>query len=148
MRVQKDQDSATAMLDQFFDHAMRSMGIQPFRRRLLQRDGTWMPDIDIIERDGKLIVRADLPGMMKEDIKVAVEDDMLIIRGSRKEEQEVKKKDYYHAERASGAFYRSVRLPAHVAAEAVDAAYRDGVLEVTVKLPLPTHPNGKDVPVK
>lgn len=90
----------------------------------------WMPDVDVFEQDNKIVVRADLPGMRKEDIDVSVRDDTLILRGHREEEKEVKGQTYYGFERATGRFYRSIGLPDGVSPDDVGALYKDGVLEV------------------
>lgn len=108
----------------------------------------WMPDMDIFEREGKLIVRADVPGMKRHDLEVKVQGDTLVIRGQREEKEEVKETDYYHSERRSGAFTRTVALPDGVSAETIEAMYKDGVLEVTVPKPAAAEPKPVQVPVK
>ena len=96
----------------------------------------WLPAMDVYERDGKLIVKAELPGMHEDDINVSVEGNSLVIKGNKKFEKEVKEEDYYHCERSYGSFYRAVPLPAEVDKDKIDADYDDGVLEVTLsKLP-------------
>jgi HSP20 family protein len=102
------------------------------RRPRLGWEEGWLPDIDVFEREGKLVVRADLPGMKRDDIEVAVEGDSLVVRGQRREEREVKDEDYYCCERAVGEFSRAIGLPEGADAEQIEATYQDGVLEVTV----------------
>ncbi len=124
-------------MERFFDRTMR--GFWPSRRiwgRLpeLWREG-WIPDMDVFEREGKTVVRLDLPGMKREDIDVAVEDDALVIRGRREEEHEVKEEDYYCSERATGEFSRAIALPEGVDPDSIEATYENGVLEVTVPHP-------------
>ena len=108
----------------------------------------WLPDVDVFERDGKIVVRADLPGMKREDIQVSVDGDMLTIKGRREEEKEVKEDDYYSCERSTGEFSRAIRLPEGVGVEAVEAKYEDGVLEVTVPRPATPERKAKNVTVK
>ncbi len=92
----------------------------------------WMPDIDAFEKDGKMVVRADLPGIKREDIEVSIQDDTLVVRGERDEEKEFQVETLYGSERATGRFYRAVSLPAGVDPDAIEASYRDGVLQVSV----------------
>ena len=92
----------------------------------------WMPDVDVFEKDGKIVVRADLPGIKREDIDVSVQDDTLVVRGHREEEKEIEGETYYGLERATGRFYRTVGLPAGVDPDEIGASYRDGVLEVSI----------------
>ena len=79
----------------------------------------WTPDIEAFERKGQFVVRADLPGMTKDNVKVEVSEGELIIQGERKEEKEQKDKGYYASERSYGAFYRAVPLPEGVSPTAV-----------------------------
>jgi len=109
--------------------------------------GEWIPDIDVLDKDGKKVVRVDLPGMKREDIDVSIENDMLVVRGHREEEKEIKKEDYTYSERATGEFSRAIRLPEGVKEKNVDATYTDGVLEVTVKLPAAAAPKAKKIAI-
>jgi len=96
----------------------------------------WRPDIEMFEKDGQLTVRADLPGLTKNDIKVEVTDEALTIHGERKKEHEEKGEKFYRCERSYGSFYRVVPLPEGVSPECVNATFHDGVLEVTMKAPV------------
>lgn len=95
----------------------------------------WSPATDVFERDGNIVVRADIPGMKAEDIDVSLQNDVLTIRGSRKEESEVKEESYHRAERSFGEFVRSVRVPVGTKADEIKASFKDGVLEVVAPLP-------------
>ena len=95
-------------------------------------EGGWMPSIDVFEKDGKLMVKAELPGMKEEDIDVSVSDNSLIIRGEKKSESEVNEENYYRSERSYGSFYRSIPLPSKVEADKIEANFEDGVLEVSL----------------
>jgi HSP20 family protein len=106
----------------------------------------WFPDVDVFERNGKFVVRADLPGMKRDDINVAVDGDVLTISGQREEKEEVKEADYYRSERQTGSFTRALRLPEGFRADQIEAAYHDGVLEVAV--PKPAVPTPKPIEVK
>jgi HSP20 family protein len=96
----------------------------------------WTPGIDVFEKDGRLVTKIDLPGMKKEDVKVEATDGQLTISGERKRESEEKKKGFYRAEREYGSFYRAVPLPDGVKLDDVKASFADGVLEVSVPLPV------------
>ena len=93
---------------------------------------TWAPVVDVIEDDEKIIVRAELPGMKKEDIDIEMTGDTLTIRGERKIENEEKKDNYVRMERAYGKFQRSFTIGVPVKANEVKAGYKDGILEVTI----------------
>lgn len=129
----------------YVDRIMRGFTPRAFR---LWTEGEWIPDFDVFERDGKIVIRADLPGMKREDIQVSVEDDMLTIKGWREEEKEVKEEDYYSCERSTGEFSRTMQLPQGVGNEAVEAKYEKGVLEVTVPRPAAPERKAKNVTVK
>ena len=120
-------------IERLMDRATR--GFWPRRQfpwPALLRETAWVPDMDILERDGKTVVRLDVPGIKREDLEVAVEGEMLVIRGKREEEKEVKEEDYYCSERATGEFSRAISLPEGVKAEDVEATCEDGVLEVVL----------------
>jgi HSP20 family protein len=93
------------------------------------------PQVDIFERDGKLVVRADLPGMNKEDVSVEVTEDAVIIEGERKYEHEENQEGVYRSERSYGRFYREIPLPEGVKPENATANFKNGVLEVTIDAP-------------
>jgi HSP20 family protein len=101
--------------------------------------------VDVLEKEGQVVVRADLPGVKKEDVEVAVEGDVLTIRGSRHEEKETKEKGYYRSERSMGEFQQTIALPDGVTADSIKASYKDGVLEVTI--PRPNAPANKRIQV-
>ena len=92
----------------------------------------WAPAVDIIDEKDHLRVRADLPGMKKDEIEESVNNDTLTIRGEKREEKEIKEKDYVRSERYYGAFHRSFTLPAGVDPQKVNAGYKDGVLEIAL----------------
>jgi HSP20 family protein len=107
----------------------------------------WAPRTDVYEKDQTIIVKAELPGLKKEDVQVEVEGGDLIIRGHRKAESEVRQEDYYRTERTFGSFYRRMQLPVGVTAEQIEANLTDGVLEVCIPLPVEAKPETKTVPV-
>ena len=95
----------------------------------------WSPAIEVFERDNKLIVRAELPGCNKDDIKVELTDDGLIIQGERKQEHEERQEGYYRTERSYGNFFRLIPLPSEVTEDQINATFNNGILELTVPIP-------------
>jgi len=101
--------------------------------RLADLEGSmWLPQVEAFEREGKLIVRADLPGLTKDDINVDIADDAIKIRGERRQEKEENEEGYYRSERSYGSFYREIPLPSGINREEANATFRNGVLEITV----------------
>jgi HSP20 family protein len=94
---------------------------------------TW-PAVDVFERDGTVVVKADIPGMEAKDIEVSATDDGVTISGHRLEEKEVKEKDYHRSERSYGRFVRQIGLPAGADRSKAVANFKDGVLEITFPL--------------
>ena len=92
----------------------------------------WTPDVEMFQRDNALVVRADIPGLTKDDVTIELTDGQLILRGERKQEKEEKKEGYYRAERTFGAFYRALPLPEGTKLDEAKATSKDGVLEVIV----------------
>jgi len=93
------------------------------------------PRLDLYEKEGYLVVKAELPGLKKEEIEVEVEGGDLVIKGEHKAEEEVKEEAYYRMERSYGKFYRRIPLPVEAKPEAIKAGYSDGILEVRIPVP-------------
>jgi HSP20 family protein len=89
----------------------------------------------MFHRNNELVVRADLPGLNKDDVKVDVTEDSITIQGERKREQEEEREGVYRSERAYGSFYRVIPLPEGTIADQAKATFKDGVLEVTMPAP-------------
>ena len=96
---------------------------------------TWTPPIDVVRENGHLIVRADLPGIKPDEVKLSVEDDVLTVSGEHEEHEETTNENYVRRERRYGSFRRSMVLPAGVEAKKIKAMTHDGVVEVTIPLP-------------
>jgi HSP20 family protein len=90
----------------------------------------WVPSVDVSETDGEYQIKAEIPDVKKEDVKVTVEDGVLTIQGERKHEKEEKGKKYHRVERSYGSFVRSFTLPDLVDEEKVKAEFKDGVLNL------------------
>jgi HSP20 family protein len=101
----------------------------------------WTPVIEVFQKEHQLFVKADLPGLTREDVKVEVTNDALILQGERKKEVEEKGKDLYRSELTYGSFYRTIPLPEGAITEAAKATFDNGVLEVV--LPVPPKPELK-----
>jgi len=99
------------------------------------RLGRWIPAMDLVEEGDHYVLRADLPGLNEDDVKVELEDNVLTISGERRSEHEDKKEGYYRIERASGSFSRSLTLPEGVDSDSVHANFDKGVLEVSIPKP-------------
>jgi HSP20 family protein len=111
------------------------VGVWPFARALQRRpqlSAARAPRVDVFERNGDIVIKAELPGIKKEDVDLSIEGDDLVLRAEQREEREVKDENWYRMERSYGSLYRRLPLPEGTKAEAVKAALSDGVLEITV----------------
>jgi HSP20 family protein len=106
------------------------------------------PKIDIYEDGDDFMVKAEMPGMRKEDIEVSLTDSMITISGEKKKEDKVEKKNYYRMERSYGAFTRSFRLPQEIQTDKAKATFKDGVLEVRVPKTEEAKKKEKKIPVE
>jgi HSP20 family protein len=117
----------------------------------LERDSgdraEWSPTIEVAERDGKYNVRAELPGLSPDDVKVEVADDELVIQGERKVEHEETDGGVRRTERQYGLFYRSIPLPEGADVEHANAKFQNGMLEVTVPIPQQKE-NHRPIPIE
>jgi HSP20 family protein len=102
------------------------------RRFDVEAPTVWQPVVDIEESPEVYLVRAELPGIRPEDVKITVADNALSIRGEKRREEEKKGTSYHRVERVYGSFERSFSLGHAVAADKIEATYRDGVLEVSI----------------
>lgn len=127
-------------LDRFFENPLAGFGevTQPFL-------GGWMPAMDLYEDKDNFVLKAELPGMKKEDIEISLHEGVLTISGERKSEGEHKEGDTYRSERFFGRFHRTMSLPRPVAGEKVSASYKDGILTVT--LPKAEEAKPKQIPI-
>jgi len=95
--------------------------------------GVWSPQVEMLQHDGELVVRADLPGLTKDDVKVEVTDNAITIEGERRGEKEEKREGFYRSERSYGKFYRRLPIPEGVNIKDSEATFQNGVLEVKMK---------------
>lgn len=131
-------------MDQLFDRFLGGWG-----PNLMENFGSqlaWGPRLDLAESESDITVKAEIPGVEPGEVDVRVEGNTLTLRGEKKREKEEKRKDYHYVERQYGAFHRSVLLPSSADPARVDAAFKDGVLTVTIaKRP---EAKAKKIPVK
>ena len=106
-----------------------------FGRGFEQSSSAWFPQTEVFERGIHLVIRADLPGMTKDDIDVDIEEDQIVIRGERRDEREQNEQGFYQTERSYGSFYRSIPLPQGIDSEQANANFQNGVLEITMPKP-------------
>jgi HSP20 family protein len=119
-----------------FDRVFNERGLPFFRPRWRENDEfAWTPELEVFELDHGLIVRADLPGLTKEDVKIEVIDGGLTISGERKHETKEERPGWYSSERTYGRFYRAIPLPEGVNAAEIKGTFTNGVLEVTIPVP-------------
>ena len=125
-------------MERWFDRMVEDFWRRPFPS-LLRPERWWpaeagmmirMPMVDVYEEKDDVIIKAEIPGLSKEDISVQVTDSTLTIKGEKKREEEIKETDYYCCERSFGSFTRAVALPCEVKADQVKASFKNGVLEV------------------
>jgi HSP20 family protein len=129
-------------LNRFFDEARRSDDD-------VMTQGDWIPAVDIFQTDQhEVVLKAELPGLKREDIDVQVENNTLTIKGERRQEKSVAKEHYHRVERCYGTFSRSFSLPNTIDSEKVRAEYRNGVLSVTLPLREEAKPRQIQVDVK
>ena len=142
-------------MDRTFDRLWRDFGIQRRRSWLPQglfgrrsRQGAWAPTVEAFQKGDRFIVRAELPGLKKDDVEVELTDDALTIRGERREEREEERGGYYHSEREYGEFYRTIPLPEGVIGESAQATFSDGVLEVSMQAAPEETTRGRKLEIK
>lgn len=122
------QSEMNRLLDTFFDTPSAQAAQTASGRR-------WIPAMDLVETEEDFILRADLPGLSEEDVKIELEDSVLTVSGERRSEHEQRKEGFYRVERAYGTFSRSLTLPEGVDPDRVQATFERGVLEIHIPKP-------------
>ncbi len=117
------QEEMNRLFDRFFDR---------FPERKEFGEGIWSPCVDISENKDELVVTAEVPGMNKEDIKISLNDNILTLKGEKKQEKKVEEENYHRIERNYGAFHRSFTLPTTVQQNRVKATYTNGILRIAL----------------
>jgi len=130
------QDEMNRLFDDFFGRPLA---------RTEWTEGVWSPTVDISEDKDNVIIRAEMPGTKKEDVNISIQDNVLTLKGEKKQEKEEKDKNYHRVERSYGSFCRSFQLPTSVKTDKIKANYRDGVLNIT--LPKTEEVKPKQIPI-
>ncbi len=128
----RDVDLARGLVSPFFGGAGTDLW-----GRAGDAEALWSPPVEVLEKGDNLVVRAEIPGVSKDDVNVTLSNDTLTIEGERRQESEDRGEGFYRSERSYGRFLRTIPLPEGVDTEKVDASFKDGVLEVTVPLVAP-----------
>lgn len=119
-------------IEDIVDRYSRAMGLPMMRSGDLGGNGEWCPRVDISENDAAFQVRAEIPGVQKDDVKVTLDNGVLTLEGERRQEKEEKGLRFHRIERSYGNFIRSFTLPAEVDQEHLKAHFHDGLLEVEI----------------
>jgi HSP20 family protein len=138
-RMQEDMDR----LFQGFGFG-RAGGLSPFGEERAE----WMPAIEAFQRGNEFVVRADVPGLSKDDLNVEIGEDALTIRGERKYDREEEREGVYRSERSYGSFYRVVPLPEGAVADSAKASFKDGVLEIVMQAPSQEVRRGRKIEIE
>jgi HSP20 family protein len=140
-RWERDMDR---MMDDFFGRRIRPWWPERFFRT--DELDVRTPAVDVFEEKDDIVVKAEIPGMEKDNIQVNLTDHTLTIKGEKKKEEEVKEENYYRSERSYGSFLRTLELPRDVHADKVKATFKNGVLEV--RMPKTEEAKAKEIKVK
>ncbi len=138
------EDMFEKMLERMFDWS-------PLHKSFLSRLGEerlWSPAIEIQDKKDHIVVKAELPGVDKKDIKISIENDVLSIKGETRKEQEEKTKEHYYSEITYGKFYRTIPLPVPVQEKKAKATYKDGILTITLPKKEPTETKGVEIEIE
>lgn len=127
------QSDMNRLFDSFFSRRESAPGSGYGSRR-------WIPAMDLLETEDHLVLRADLPGVGRDDIEIEVKEGVLTVSGERRAQHEQKREGYHRVERSFGRFSRSLELPKGVEADHIEAAFEDGVLEVRMPKPAERKP--------
>jgi len=136
-KIEREMLSTLSEMERWFEDALHRPFLGFHRLPLAnllgeRRSGDFVPAVDIFEEGSDVVIRAELAGLKKEDIKVEVAGNTLTLSGEKRGEEKVQKKDYYRVEQSYGSFSRTLELPEGCKAEEVKASYKDGLLEIRV----------------
>jgi HSP20 family protein len=133
----REVDSLQSEVNRVFDAFFGNGRGTPARR--------WVPAMDLVETESDLVLRADLPGLTRDDVQIEIKDGALTVAGERKAEHEEKAEGYYRVERSFGSFSRAMTLPEGVDADSVTADFADGVLEIRIPKPAERKPHRVEI---
>jgi HSP20 family protein len=126
------QRMADEMDRMFDDFGFGRRSLRPWRETGAE---LWEPEVELVQKNNELTIRADLPGLKREDVTVDITDHDITIQGERKHEKEEEREGYYRSERSYGSFCRVIPLPEGAISEQAKASFKDGVLEITMPAP-------------
>lgn len=121
-------------MEEWFDDFFRRPGFGPpwLPRLRFSEMGEASPAVDIFEEGNDVVVKAEIPGLKKEDLDVNISEDTITISGEKKSEEKVERKDFYRLERSVGSFTRKLRIPVETQTDKAKASFEDGILEVRI----------------
>jgi HSP20 family protein len=131
--AQRSPTTPFSMMRRMMEDMESMFDLGPFSGR--EGGGLWNPQLEVFQRGDQLVVRADLPGLEKDQVRLEMTDDGLLIEGERNEQHEEREKGFYRSERSYGSFRRFVPLPEGINADTANADMKNGVLEVSFKMP-------------
>ncbi|BCU05432.1 Hsp20/alpha crystallin family protein [Allochromatium tepidum] len=135
-------------IEDMFDRYTKAMGWPMSRGQELINTGDWTPRVDISETDNEFMIKAEIPEVNKEDVKVSVDNGVLTIQGERKQEKEEKGKKFHRVERYYGSFVRSFTLPDNIDATKIKASFKDGMLNLQIPKTGEARPKAIEVKVE
>jgi HSP20 family protein len=136
-------------MDRLFDRAFGDFALgRSAGGGALASGASWSPRIEAFQKDNQFIVRAELPGLKKEDVRVNVSDSCVTIEGERRHEFEDNRDGVFHTERSYGSFFREIPLPEGAIGDKAEATFRDGVLEVKLDAPPREVARGRSIDIK
>jgi HSP20 family protein len=135
-------------MEDVFDRYTRAIGWPRRGSQEIMAAGDWAPRVDIAETDNEFIIKAEIPDVKKEDVKVTVDSGVLSIRGERKQEKEEKDKKFHRVERYYGSFTRSFTMPDNVDETKIEASFKDGMLNLRIPKTEAATPKAIEVKVK
>jgi HSP20 family protein len=119
-------------IEDFFDRYSRSLAVPFSRGTEPATNGGWLPRVDVSENDEAFVIKAEIPGINKDDVKVSLDNGVLTLQGERRQEREEKGWRFHRMERSYGHFMRCFTLPANVDAGHLKASFHNGLLEVDI----------------
>jgi len=135
-------------VEHLFDHYTRAMGLPVSGNQELITTGDWTPRVDISEDENEFLIKAEIPEVKKEDVKVSVDNRVLTIQGERNQEKEEKGKKIHRIERFYGRFLRSFTLPENVDESKIKATFKDGILNLQIPKTAQVKPKTTEVKVE
>jgi HSP20 family protein len=114
----------------------------------LMESGDWAPSVDILETEKEFVIKAEIPGVSKDDVKISVDNGKLTIRGEKKQEKEEKNKKFHRVEQFYGSFARSFTLPENVDETKIEAAFKNGMLKLQIPKTTVSKPKAIDIKIK